>query len=177
MSVLKTYGESLHSLAKEENISEEILSELKYISELFKEHPEYVKILDSPQIERDELMEILNQDFFGKVNKYTLNFMKILCEKHMVHHMDECLKEYERIYNEDNNIKVVNVTTAKPVRSSILEKLISKLEEKTGGNIVLKERVDESCIGGIIIEMDGKRIDSSVKSELSNLKKSLIHRS
>ncbi len=175
MSVPKTYGESLHSLAREEGKAKEILAELKYISELFKEHPDYVKILDSPQIDRDELMEILNQDFFGKVNKYTLNFMKILCEKRMVHHIDECLREYERLYNENNNIKVVNITTAKPVSSSILEKLIFKLEEKTGGSIVLKKRVDESCIGGIIIEMDGKRIDSSVKSELSNLKKSLIN--
>lgn len=175
MSVSTTYGESLHSLAKEEGMAEEILSELKYISSLFKEHPDYVKILDSPQINRDELMEILNQDFFGKVNKYTLNFLKILCEKHMVHHIDDCFKEYERLYNEDNNIKVVNITTAKPVSETIVEKLVTKLEEKTGGRIVLKRRVDERCIGGIIIEMDGMQIDSSVKSELSNLKRTLIN--
>ncbi len=174
MLVSKTYGESLHSLAKEEGMADEILSDLRYLSEMLDEHPDYVKILDSPQIERDELMEILDQDFFGRVNKYTLNFLKLLTEKHMVHHLDDCFKEYERLYNSDNNIKVVNVTTAKPMSETLLNKLISKLEEKTGGKIVLKKRVDESCIGGIIIESDGMRIDSSVKSELSNLKKALI---
>lgn len=174
MSEAKIYGKSLHEVASEEGMAEEILSELLSIAELFRENPDYVKILDSPRIDRDELMEILNQDFFGRVKKYTLNFLKMLCEKRMVHHIDECVREYERLYNEDNNIKVVNVTTAKPMKEEIVNKLITKLEEKTGGNIVLKRRVDESCIGGIIIEMDGKQIDSSVKSGLGRIKKALI---
>lgn len=174
MSEAKIYGKSLHEVASEEGMAEEILSELLSIAELFRENPGYVKVLDSPRIDRDELMEILNQDFFGRVKKYTLNFLKMLCEKRMVHHIDECVREYERLYNEDNNIKVVNVTTAKPMKEEIVNKLITKLEEKTGGNIVLKRRVDESCIGGIIIEMDGKQIDSSVKSGLGQIKKALI---
>lgn len=170
----KTYGESLHSLANEQGVSKEILSELRYISALFKEHPDYVKILDSPNIARDELMEILNDDFFGKVNRYTLNFLKLLCEKHMVHCIDECFKEYEKQYNADNNVTVVNVTTARSLSDGIIKKLKEKLEEKTGGKIVLKRKIDESCIGGIIIEADGMRIDSSVKTELDNMKQTLV---
>ena len=175
MSEIKIYGESLHAAAKEDGVADIILSELKSISELFNKNPEYVQILDSPQIERSELMEILNQDFFGRVHKYTLNFLKILCEKRMVHYIGECLGEYERLYNADNNITVVNVTTAKPMSEEIAAKLITKLEKKTGGRIVLKRRVDESCIGGIIIESDGMRLDSSLRSELSNLKQTLVN--
>ncbi|MGN0108141.1 MAG: ATP synthase F1 subunit delta [Hominilimicola sp.] len=174
MLTAKTCGESLHSLAKEQGEAKEILSELRYIAVLFREHPDYVKILDSPQIARDELMEILNEDFFGKVSRYTLNFLKLLCEKHMVHCIDECFKEYEKQYNKDNNIRIVSVTTAKPVSEELLEKLAIKLEKKTGGKIVLKRKIDESCIGGIIIETDGMKIDSSVKAELDNIKQSLI---
>lgn len=174
MSVPKTYGSSLYDLAKEEGIAKEVFSELKDISVIFKNHPDYVKILDAPQIDRDELMEILNEDFFDKVNHYVLNFLKLLCEKHMVHHFDECFKTYVENYNRDNNIKVVNVTTAKPMGKIIEDKLIKKLEEKTGGTVVLNKRVDERCIGGIIIEIDGMRIDSSVKTGLDELKKALI---
>lgn len=173
MSKANIYGESFYTLAEKEGMADEILSELKSITELFKEHPDYVKILDSPQIEKDELMGILNEDFFGKVNRYTLNFLKLLCEKRMVHHIEECLEEYEKLYNEYNHIKVVSVTTARPMGEKLVEKLVEKLEAKTGGRIVLKKRVDESCIGGIIIETDGKRIDSSIKSELSDLKRTL----
>ena len=170
----KVYGESLYTLASEEKTEERILSELKSIAELFNEHPDYVKILDSPQIAREELMTILNEDFFGKVHRYTLNFLKLLSEKHMVHYLEECLGEYEHHYNRENNIHIVNVTTAKPVKEELIERLVRKLEEKTGGRIMLKKHIDESCIGGIIIETDKKRIDASIKTGLENMERALI---
>lgn len=117
MSAPQTYGASLYDLAKDEGMSREILVDLEGIVSLFNEHPAYVKILDAPQIERDDLMEILNEDFLGKVNRYVLNFLKLLSEKHSVHHIGECFKTYEKLYNEDNSIKIVNVTTAKPIGS------------------------------------------------------------
>lgn len=107
MSVPQTYGASLYDLAKDEGMSREILLELEGIVSLFNEHPAYVKILDAPQIERDDLMEILNEDFLGKVNRYVLNFLKLLSEKHSVHHIGECFKTYEKLYNEDNSIKLL----------------------------------------------------------------------
>ncbi len=170
----KAYGASLLSLAGEERVEEQILNELNSILVLFRTHPDYVKILDSLQIAHGELMEILNEDFFGKVHRYTLNFLKLLSEKHMLHYLDECLNEYERLYNMENNIQVVNVTTAKPLKKEILSQLIQKMEKKTGGKIILKEHIDESCIGGIIIETDESRIDASIKSGLENMKQSLI---
>lgn len=175
MSKSKLYGGSLYALAKEQGVTDEILSEVKSVNELFCAHPDYVKILDSPQIDRDELMQILDQDFFNQVNKYMLNFLKVLCENGMVHKFDECMCEYEKLYNEDNNIKIVKVTTAKPLQEATERKLIEKLEAKTGGRVVLEKKIDESCIGGIIIETDGKRIDQSVKSELENLRETLIN--
>lgn len=128
MSAPQTYGASLYDLAKDEGMSREILVDLAGIVSLFNEHPAYVKILDAPQIERDDLMEILNEDFLGKVNRYVLNFLKLLSEKHSVHHIGECFKTYEKLYNEDNSIKIVNVTTAKPIGKHLEEKLLQKLE-------------------------------------------------
>lgn len=174
MSVAKIYGESFFELARGEELEDVILSDLAGIAELFKEHPLYVAILDSPQIERGELMTILNEDLFGRVNRYTLNFLKLLCEKHMVRFLAESLDAYENLYNRYKNIKTVTVTTARPLSEETAKKLKEKLEAKTGGKIVLKRKVDEACIGGIVIESDEKLIDSSIKSGLSNLKKELI---
>lgn len=174
MSESKVYGQSLYQVAKEDGTEKETLSELRKIAGLFSEHPDYVKILDSPQIAREELMGIINQDFFAHVSRYTVNFIKVLCSRRIVHHIGECLSEYERLYNKDNNIRVVSVTTAKPMKNELIDKLISGLEKKFGSGIMLKQYVDRTCIGGIVIEADGMKIDSSIKSELENLKKALI---
>lgn len=174
MSMPETYGKSLYSLAFDEGITDVIYTDLKNVNTLFKENPDYIKILDSPQIEKSKLLGIIDEDFRGSVNTYTLNFLKILCENRSVRYLSECFDVYKKQYNDDNNVKIVTITTAKPLSSVLEEKLLSKLEARYGGKVVLEKRVDESQIGGIIIEMDGMRIDSSLKSELDNLKKALI---
>lgn len=174
MSAAKSYGEALFEFAIEERIEDVVIDDLNGLLELFDEHSDYIKILDSPQIERNELMKILNEDFFGKVNHYTLNFLKLLCEKHMVHKFADCFDIYKKLYNKHRNIHEVRVTTARPLSESITQTLKEKLTSKIGGEIVLKKHIDEGCIGGIIIEADGKRIDSSLKTELTNIRQALV---
>lgn len=173
MSMAEIYGKSLYSLAYDEGKTELIYNDLKSVLSLFKENPDYVKILDSPQIGKSKLLEIINEDFKGAVNEYMLNFLKVLCENRIVRCFDECFAVYEKQYNSDNNIKIVSVTTAKELTPLLEEKLTEKLKAKMGGSIVLEKHVDETQIGGIIIETDGMRIDSSLKSELNNLKMAL----
>lgn len=98
MSAPQTYGASLYDLAKDEGMSREILVDLEGIVSLFNEHPAYVKILDAPQIERDDLMEILNEDFLGKVNRYVLNFLSYfrksivyITSGNVLKHMKSCI--------------------------------------------------------------------------------------
>ncbi|MCC8160574.1 MAG: ATP synthase F1 subunit delta [Oscillospiraceae bacterium] len=170
----KKYGAALYSLAKEEGAAEDIMRDMKSVTALFEKNSGYVKILDSPRIKKGEITDILTHDFGGRVHIYTLNFLRLLCEKRMAHRIDECFKEYERRYNADNNIRIVKVTTAKPLSKPNEDKLTKKLERKTGGRVVLKKRIDEKCLGGIIIETDGVRIDMGIKTELENLKKELI---
>lgn len=173
MPEIKAYGKSLYELAAEEGVKDKILSDLRGLAKLFGENPDYVKILDSPRIDRDELTKMLNQDFYESVSTYTLNFLKILCGKRMAHHLDDCLKEYEKLYNEDGNIKLVTVTAAKELSSETVKKLIARLEEKIDAAIVLKSRIDKECIGGIIIETEDMKIDKSLKSEFENIRKAL----
>ena len=91
----------------------------------------------------------------------------------MVHHLQDSFKEYERLYNVEKNIKLVDVTTARPLKEELKNRLREKLENKLGGRIVIKEHIDKGCIGGIVIESDERRIDADIKTELDKIKKVL----
>ncbi|MBQ2669500.1 MAG: ATP synthase F1 subunit delta [Clostridia bacterium] len=175
MQNAKLYGEARHALASDDNVSDVILTELKEIAALFSEQPDYVKILDSHKIPRAELIKIIDEDFGGKINEYTLNFIKLLSEKHLVHRISECTREFERLYNAANNVTVVNVTTAKPLSDMLLNKLKEKMEAKTGGKIIIKTATDPKCIGGIIIKTDDMSIDASIKSELEDMRQRIAN--
>ena len=74
MSAPQTYGASLYDLAKDEGMSREILVDLAGIVSLFNEHPAYVKILDSPQIERDGDTQ---RRFLGQGEQICFEFLKV----------------------------------------------------------------------------------------------------
>lgn len=169
----RVYGESLYMIAKEEDITSSVFNELQSLDRLFAEFPDYAKILDSPQVSRHELTKIIDEDFAQRINKYTLNFLKLLGENHIAHCLHECFCEYKRHYKKDNNIKTVYITTAKPISKQLEQKLVERMQEKIGGEITLKTEIDESLIGGIIIKTDDMSIDASIKNEIENMKESM----
>ena len=63
--------------------------------------------------------------------------------------------------------------TSVALKSEQREKLIGKLEEKSGKKVILSEKIDPSILGGIIVEYDNSRIDNSVKGNLEAVAKQL----
>ena len=72
-----------------------------------------------------------------------------------------------------NNIVKMTAITSVALKSEQREKLIGKLEEKSGKKVILSEKIDPSILGGIIVEYDNSRIDNSVKGKLEAVAKQL----
>ena len=77
----KVYGELLYELALEEKLTDDILAELDCAAELFRENPQYSKLMLLPSVPKSERCAALDETFGGKVNQYLVNFMKLLVEK------------------------------------------------------------------------------------------------
>lgn len=169
----QTYGESLYELARDEQLGEEILSQLQMVSRLWQENPQYIRLLSSPTVPKQECCDVLDESFRGRVHPYLLNFMKILAENGTVSQLPGCEEAYRRRYNEENGIVEVAVVTAMPLSKSLQEKLRARLEAYTGKTIVLRPRVDAAILGGIRLEMAGKRLDGSVRNRLEDLQATL----
>ncbi|MBR2937752.1 MAG: F0F1 ATP synthase subunit delta [Oscillospiraceae bacterium] len=71
------YGQSLYLLAKEEGLEEGILQQMKVLAECFEEQPDYLKLLASHDLPKQERLDILDRDFGGKIHGYVLNFLKL----------------------------------------------------------------------------------------------------
>lgn len=171
----QTYGESLYELARDEQLSGEILSQLQAVSGLLRENPQYVDLLSLPSVPKKERCGVLDESLRGQIHPYLLNFLKILTENGTISQLDGCKDAYRRRYNEDNGIMEVTVVTALPLEEQLQEKLKSKLAETTGKTILLHHRVDTGVIGGIRLEMAGKHLDGTVRSRLDNLQAALRH--
>jgi len=168
-SVGTVYAQALYSLAKDEGYSEVILKELAVLKESFGAEPDFLRLLAAPNLSKEERCGIVDASFRGKVHPYVLNFMKILTEKGYMRHFADCCKAYRLSYNQDHGILEVTAVTAVPLTKEQNSRLVAKLTKVTGKTIDLVNRVDPSCLGGVRLDYDGKRLDDTVSHRLESI--------
>lgn len=160
------YGEALYGLAKEEGLARNILDELAALNESFHQEPEFLRLLSSPNLSKQERCQVIDDCFHEKFNTYVLNFMKILTEKGYMRHFSDCCVSFKNLYNLDNGIMPVTAVTAVPLTEAQTGKLTNKLAQITGKAIELVNRVDPSVMGGMRLDFDGKQLDDTVAHRL-----------
>ena len=160
------YGESLYELAKEESLSSQIGQQLAALREGFRQEPDFIRLLSSPNLTKAERCSVLDDSFRDKVHPYVLNFLKILTEKGYIRHFSDCCSAYANLYNEDNGILKVTAVTAVALSPAQTEKLTGKLSRITGKTIALHNRIDPAVLGGVRLDYDGQRLDDTVSHRL-----------
>ncbi|MDO4848581.1 MAG: F0F1 ATP synthase subunit delta [Coriobacteriia bacterium] len=87
--------------------------------------------------------------------------------------IEQVSKQYKEYLDSEDKTVSVTVTTAVPLDDDLREKIKAKASADLNAPVFLVERVDPSIIGGIMLEVRGKRYDASVRAQLSNIRKTL----
>ena len=170
----REYGEGLYALCAEEGIAQPVLEEMKCLSEAFRQNPDLTRLLSNMTLSKQERVGIVDQFFRGQVNPYVLNFLKILVERGGIFAFRECVKAYQENYNRDHQVLEAEVTTARPLDGDQRERLMGKLRQMTGKEVILREKVDETVMGGVLLQMDGKRYDNTVRHRLDAIRQAML---
>lgn len=164
------YGGALYELAADEQLDQVILDQLLLLKDSFSQEPDFVKLLSSHNLSKQERCQIIDGSFAEKLNPYVMNFLKILIEKGYISHFSHCCAAFQERYNECHNILPVTAVTAIALTNEQVSRLEQKLSTMTGKTIRLTNRVDESCLGGVRLDYDGKRLDDTVAHRLESLR-------
>ena len=168
--VATTYGQAMYDLARDEGKSQQILAELSVLDQSLSAEPEFLQLLSSPNIPKEERVQILDDSFRGKIDPYVLNFLKVLTEKGYLRHFSGCCQFYKQQYNKDNGIVPVVAYTAVPLSDELRRKLTAKLSTVTGKTIELDCRIDPETLGGVRLDFDGKQVDGTVRRRLEDIR-------
>ena len=164
------YGESLYQLAKDESLSKVIGEQLKVMQQSMNQEPDFIRLLSSPNLTKQERCQILDDSFRGKLHPYLLYFMKILTEKGYIRHFSDCCDAYTALYNQDNGILEVTAVTATALTAQQESKLQEKLARITGKEIALRNRIDPAVYGGVRLDYDGQRLDDTVSHRMDAIR-------
>lgn len=169
----RLYGGSLYDLAVEEGIADELMEQTQQVRALFRENPDYVRLLSLPTLAFEERAGLIDAAFGEDAQKYLVNFIKLLCERGHLGEFAGCCEEFTRRYNADHNITQAVVTSAVPLTKQQEEALCARLEKMSGKQVRMSVRTDPSIIGGLRVEMDGKALDGTVQGRLEGISRRL----
>ena len=169
----KVYGGALYALAQEEHLEDAILEEMDTICAALKENPDYLRLIDSRNVAKEERLAMLDVAFLGRVHAYLLNFMKILCERNAFAEFIMCRDAYVMEYNAQHGIIEASAVSAVPMTQEQVNRLMEALEQKSGKKVKLTVRVDAALGSGLRVEMEGCRYDNSVASRMDQLRRVL----
>ena len=170
-----TYGEALFELAVEEGREEELMNEVILLRELLSENPDFGKLMNHPKVLKEDKLEVLEAVFKGRVSEELVGFLHLIVSKDRYGEIDSILDYFIDEVKQVKGIGVAYVATALDLSEAKKKEVEQKLLSTTSfTRMEMHYQVDESLIGGMVIRIGDRVVDSSIKSKLDALQKKLM---
>ncbi len=169
-----TYGDALFELALSESAVDSLYEEALTVLEAFRNNKELGKLLNHPKIETNEKQSVVENCFKDFVSKNMTGFLVLMVAKARYNAIEEALAYFINKVKVYKGIGTVFVTTATPLREEQKTKLVKRLLQTTNyKRFEVNFAVDRSLLGGMVIRIGDRVVDSSIKTKLEELTRDL----
>ena len=172
--VSKTYGDALFDVAVEDNTLDDLLAEVEAVTEILHSNEEYLGLLSHPRLAVEEKVSLIEKAFKGKVSDTLLGFLMTVTGKGRFAEIFDILDYFVKRVWEEKKIGAAYVTSASELsgkqKKEIEEKLLSTTKYV---EFRMNYEVDKDLIGGLVIRIGDRVVDSSVRTKLANMAKEL----
>lgn len=175
IKLLKPTAKSIFEIAKQLNMVDKIYNELYKCSELFK-HEDIKKYFIDKSIPKKCKIEIIENKLKPIFSREAYVFISILMEHEVIDILPDILVFYKEIRNNEyNNIIRVRIIAADNIDNETIEDIIKTVKCFSNKEIVYSTEVDKDILGGIIIYIDSKVYDYSVKNQVYMMQDKIIN--
>lgn len=172
--VSKVYGDALFETAMDRKKVDALFEEAKALTLIFKDNPQLTVLLNNPQIVKEEKVAVIHQIFGNKVEEEMMGFLNVVVEKDRQNDIVPIFEYFVQRVKEFKKIGTVSVASAVELRAEQKADLEKKLLATTPyEEFEMHYQVDPSLIGGMVIRIGDRVVDSSIKTRLYELKKEL----
>lgn len=172
----KVYGDALFNLAVEHQITDQLYEETKAVREVLLADQNLNQVMEYPGISRQEKIAMMMKILDGRVSKEMAGFLKIVLEKDRYQETKSMLDYFEARIKDYKKIGVVYISTPMKVKEiqkkQIEEKILAASDYET---LECHYSVERSLMGGMVIRIKDRVVDSSLKSRLECMSKNLLH--
>ncbi|KPJ68131.1 MAG: hypothetical protein AMJ43_01635 [Coxiella sp. DG_40] len=171
--IARPYAKAIFALALADNKLHEwseMLNVLAYVARNV-----YVKkVLVDPRVNLQQRASLFIDICAQITDEKQINFLKVLATHRRLAILPVIAECYEQLCNKHENIVKLKIISAMPLPNEQQEKLQQCLQKRIGTKIVAQYKCDQSLIGGIVIRIDDRIIDGSIRGKLQRLEKYIV---
>ena len=172
--ISKVYGDALFETALESGRFDDFFEEAKVLVKVLEENEDLSLLLNHPKVSQDEKMEVLEDCFKEYVSKEMLGLLKLVVTKDRFSSMKDILENFLSQVKEYKNIGLAKVTSAMQLSDEQKDRIKAKLLETTKYvEFEIEYEIDPELIGGLVIRIGDRVVDSSIKTKLHGLSRDL----
>jgi len=166
----QVYSRALFEAARDKRRLDEVREQLAQFADAVDENRELAVFFFSPYFSTAEKQQSLGTLLDGAEEVF-LNFLSLLIENHRMPVIFRIRQEYERLWEEENRMLPVEITSAIALDEATTESLGRTIGERAGRKVTLAAHVDPNILGGIIIRVGNSILDASIRNRLEQLRR------
>ncbi|MCD2179271.1 F0F1 ATP synthase subunit delta [Rhizobium sp. C1] len=172
--VAERYASSLYELAAEAGSVDQIGAELAGFQTLINESADMKRFIESPVFSaEDQLRAVAAVLEKAGISGLSANFIKVAAANRRLFAIPGMIKSYFQIVARNRGEISADVTSAHALTSAQENELKATLKGVTGKDVAINVTVDPSILGGLIVKVGSRQIDTSLRTKLSTLKLAL----
>ncbi len=172
--IAQRYATAVFDLAKEGKAIKALESDVGALETAMNESADLRTLLTSPLYSRDEQAAAISAIAKKmELSDTTSNVLGLLASKRRLFVLPQLVRVLQDRLAEERGEMTAEVTTAKALTKAQSDKLAKTLKAQVGKSVTIKETVDESIIGGLIVKVGSKMIDTSIASKLNALQNTM----
>ena len=172
--LVKSYAEALFQVARAEETQDRVEEELTRLNKSLDSNAELREFLSDPKISADGKKSALFEIFGGKISPITLHWINMIVDQGRQRRLPTIMEAFFTLAQEAREKVTAEVITSLPLSEDQADRLARELSKITRKRVFLKPTVDESILGGVIVKIENKVIDGSVKHRLQEMKNEMI---
>jgi F-type H+-transporting ATPase subunit delta len=172
--VAERYASSLFDLAKEAGEVDSVTRELDAFKAMIAESTDLKRLVMSPVFSAEDqaraIGAIVDQ---GRIGGIAGNFLKVVAANRRLFALPGIIRSFRQLAAADRGEVAAEVTSAYSLDEAQQRELAAALKDVTGKTVSLNIHVDPSILGGLIVKVGSRQIDTSLRTKLSSLKLAL----
>jgi F-type H+-transporting ATPase subunit delta len=168
------YAEALLGAAEKRGAIDAVAEDLQSIRALDEKDPSFRRFLESPAVRDDAKQKLVQSVLGSRAHPLTVQFLLLLMHKKRIGHLRDAAAAFKALVEAKRGIVHARVTSAVALDNDAKTRLTQALEKRTGLRFLLDPRVDESILGGVVVQYRDQILDDSVRTRLRDLRDRLL---